>query len=105
MGDDVQVFDAPIFYESDHRPCESYHIINPLRVIDAIDWERSGVHRRTDGTLSLIKPMILKKECLGELHIFRLQGYLSAIIVGPAMVKDLKRKGCRGLAFLKIRTS
>ncbi len=106
MKDDVQIFDAPIYYESDQRRCDGYHIINPLRIVDAIDWDNSIISRyEDDKSVAYFPKMILKKASIGKANIFRLKDYLSPIIISPAMVKDLKKKKCKGLAFLKIQTS
>ncbi len=103
LGDDVQVFDAPIYYESDKRSCEGYHIINPLRVVDAIDWEQSTISRYDDGAVAYFPKMVLKNDYIGKVNIFRLKDYFPPIIVSTAMVKNLKKKKCKGLAFLKIQ--
>ena len=101
---DVQVFDAPIFYESDHRPCEGYHIINPIRVVDCIDWERSKASRYENGHLAYFPKLILSEDRLPDYHIFRLKDYFQPIIASPTLIK-LLTKDIKGTAFLKIQTS
>ena len=104
IEEDVQVFDAPIFYELDHRPCQGYRIINPIRVVDCINWDKTVEKKRPDGTRRAIYNLTLRKDRLGKHHIFRLEDYLTPLIISPKLVKCLT-DDIHGVAFLKIPVS
>ncbi len=104
IKDDVQVFDAPVFLK-DGTKVEGYKLINPICVLDCIDWERTEVSRYDDGSIAYCQKIFIKDHCVGKHHIFRLKGYLYTLIVSDKLAKSLAGKGFKGIAFIKCGVS
>jgi hypothetical protein len=103
MKDDVQVLDAPVYLKSGKK-VKGYKLINPLRVIDCLDIEKSQVSWR-DGTISFVGKTYIKKDKVGDHHIFRLKGYKHPVIVSEKLAKSLKGTNFKGIAFIRCGVS
>jgi hypothetical protein len=101
---DVQVFDAPVYFKNGQK-VEGYKIINPIRVIDCIDWEKSRVGRKEDGTVSCIGKTCIKENRVGDHNIFRLKGWTWSVIVSDRLAKSIAKAGFRGIAFVRCGVS
>lgn len=104
IKDDVQVFDAPVYLKSGQK-VEGYKIINPIRVIDCLDIEKSHVDWNEDGTISFANNIYIKEDKVGNHHIFRLKGYKYCVIVSDKLAKSLKGNNFKGIAFIRLGTS
>jgi hypothetical protein len=101
---DVQIFDAPVYFKSGEKVA-GYKIINPIRVIDCIDWENSRVGRDEDGTVSCMGKICIKESLVGEHHLFRLKGWTYSVIVSDQLAKSIAKKGFKGIAFVRCGVS
>lgn len=101
---DVQIFDAPVYFKNGQK-VEGYKIINPIRVIDCVDWEKSRVGRKEDGTISCMGKIYIKEDQVGEHHLFRLKGWTYSVIVSDQLAKSIAAKGFKGIAFIRCGVS
>lgn len=104
IKNDVQVFDAPVYFRNGVK-FEGYKIINPIRVIDCLDIERSGVEWEEDGSIHWCKKIYIREDKVGEHHIFKLKDYFPPVIVSDQLAKSLKGQGFKGIAFIKCGVS
>jgi len=102
---DVQIFDPPIYKKSDGSKVQGYKLINPIRNIDCLDLEKTKVTRREDGSIKFCSNIFIKEDCVGDHHIFRLKGYFPPIILGDKLAKGIRKKGFKGMAFLRCGVS
>ena len=102
---DVQVFDAPVYRQSDGAKVKGYKLINPIRNIDCLDAERSNVTRHKNGRIKFCARPFIKENCVGNHHIFRLKGYFPPIIVSDEFAKGIRKEGFTGFAFLRCGVS
>ena len=101
---DVQVFDAPVYLKSGEK-VEGYKIINSIHVVDCIDWDKSEVGRRKDGTISCMGKIYIKEDNVGNRHLFRLKGWTYSDIVSDQLAKSIARNGFKGIAFIRCGVS
>jgi hypothetical protein len=102
---DVQVFEAPVFRKSDGSHVSGYKLINPIRLIECLDMEKSTILRRDDGTIaSVIKPCI-KARAVKDHHMFRIKENRNRMIVSDELAKGLAGKDIRGVAFVRCLVS
>lgn len=99
---DVQIFDPPIYRESDDSRVEGYKLINPIHTIDCLDYEKTKITRGEDGTINFCSNIHIKERCVGDHHIFRIKGYFPPIIISEMLAKKICEKYCKGFAFLKL---
>jgi len=104
IKDDVQVFDAPVYYKNGKR-VKGYKIINPVRVIDCIDWDKTKERRREDGTILGIGKIYIIAKKIGEHHIFMPDKCKYTVIVSEKLAKSLAGKNFNGIAFLRCNVS
>ena len=102
---DVQVFDVPIYIKSDGKKVHGYKLINPICVLDGLDWERSEIIRDDDEEIMYINKIYVKKDKVDDHHLFRLNGYLYAVIVSDKLAQSLVGHGFKGIAFIRCGTS
>jgi len=100
IKDDVQVFDAPVYFKNGKK-VGGYKLINPICILDVIDWENSKVLRKEDGSLAYISKIFIKEGLVRNHHIFRLKGYLYTVIISDILAKSLVGKNFKGIAFIR----
>ncbi len=105
IKEDVQIFDPPIYRESDGAKVGGYKLINPIRVIDCLDKEKSNIKKAEDGHIKLCLDMHIKEDCVGNHHIFRVKDYLPSIILSDVFAKGIRKEGFEGFAFLRLGVS
>ena len=104
IKDDIQVFDAPVYTRNGEK-VEGYKIINPIRIIDYLDIEKSQIAWDKDGTISFVGKPYIKEDKAGNHHIFRLKGYLYPVIVSGKLAKSLAGTDFKGIAFIRCGVS
>jgi hypothetical protein len=105
IKDDIQVFDAPVYRISDGSKVDGYKLINPVRILDCIDWERSECSRYDNGDIAYFNKIFIDGKKARGHHLFRLQGYLYTLIVSDTLASMLIGTDFRGIAFIKCGTS
>ncbi len=105
IKDDIQVFDAPVYRKSDGSKVDGYKLINPVRILDCIDWERSECSRYDNGDIAYFNKIFIDGKKARGHHLFRLQGYLYTLIVSDTLASMLIGTDFRGIAFIKCGTS
>lgn len=106
IKDDVQVLEAPVYRRSNGAKISGYKIVNPLRVIDCIDWKKTKVTKSVDGTTEyVLGKKYIKEKAVGKHHIFRMKGCLYTVIVSDVFAKSLIGKGFKGIAFVRCGVS
>ena len=103
IKNDVQIFDVPLYKKSTGAKVSGYKLVNPIRVIDCIDWEHSEFIRDADGSCPLVNKLCIRGDEVGNHHIFRLKDYLYPIIVSDEFARQTFHKGVRGLAFVRCK--
>jgi len=89
---------------------EGYEVLNVVRMVDAVDRERSTYRlwkpedERPDklGGFRGFDHMVLKKDLPSDAHAFRLQGWKVVVIVSPQLKEALEEIGARGATFVPI---
>jgi len=104
IKDDIQVFDAPVYTKSGEK-VEGYKLVNPIRVMECIDWKRTEVSRYENGRIAYCQKIFIKTSCVGEHHIFRLKGYLYTVIVSGNLAESLAGTDFKGIAFIRCGVS
>ncbi len=105
IKNDMQVFDPPIFRESDGAKVNGYKLINPIHSIDCLDLSKSKIMRADDGHIKFCSDMHIKEDCVGDHHIFRIKGYFPPVILSDELAKEIRNKGFTGFAFLRLGIS
>jgi hypothetical protein len=105
IQNDVQLFDAPIYRESDGGLVGGYKLVNPIRIVDCMDFEKSEISWDKDGSISSCWTICIKADKAAGHHMFRLKGYLPTLIVSDELAQRLKGKGFKGMAFWRCKTS
>jgi len=106
IKDDVQVLKAPVYRRSDGSKINGYKIVNPLRVIDCIDWEQTHADRNADGSIKyVLGTKYIREKAVGNHHIFRMKYWLGPVIVSDTFAKSLIGKGFKGIAFIRCGVS
>jgi hypothetical protein len=100
---DVQLFDVPLYRKSTGIRVPGYKLVNPIRVIDCIDWEHSEFARDDEGSILHCDRLCIRDHQVGNHHLFRLAGYLHPVIVSDEFVQRTFNKGVRGLAYIRCR--
>ena len=76
-----------------------YSLLNVINLVDAIDKQESVIVYSSGVTD--IRKMALKDDCLGSVHIARVDIYKPVIIVSTELVSLFKREKVKGIRFLK----
>lgn len=106
IKEDVQVLEAPVYRRSDGDRISGYKIVNPLRVIDCIDWEKTYADRNEDGSIKyVLGKKYIREKAVGDHHIFRMKYWLGPVIVSDTFAKSLIGKGFKGIAFIRCGVS
>lgn len=86
-----------------HRgePCGSqkFWVVNWLRLVDAIDIDRSAVLSRGTSKQQVFTPHIVAERVPADAFAFRLREYQSRTIVRSALKKAFKKAGLTGFIF------
>lgn len=101
IQEDVQIFDPPIFRESDGSRVKGYKLINPIRTIDCLDVKKSKIDRAPDGHIKFCTNIHIRESCVGEHHIFRIKDYFPPILISDKLAKYIRSNGFKGFAFLR----
>ena len=105
IKEDVQIFDPPIFRESDGAKVNGYKLINPIHSVDCLDLDKSKITRADDGHIKFCTNVHIKENCVGDHHIFRIKGYFPPIIISDKLAKSIRKEGFTGFAFLRCGIS
>jgi len=105
IKDDIQIFDPPIFRESDGARVSGYKLINPIRLIDCMDLDKTNITRAKDGHIKFCSNIHIKEDCVGDHHIFRIKGYFPPVLFSDEFAKATSKKGFTGFAFIRCGIS
>jgi hypothetical protein len=105
LKDDVQIFDPPIYRESDGAKVGGYKLINPVHSVDCLDLEKTKVTRAEDGHIKFCSSIHIKEERVGYHHLFRIKDYFPPIMISDKLAKAIRKEGFTGFAFLRCGVS
>ena len=105
IKNDIQIFEPPIYLKNGQK-VKGYKLINPIYRLDCLDWENSkSVEQNVDGTKVCFGQKSVFESCIGNHHIFMIEGCSTAQIVSDTFLQACQHKGLIGLAGLKCKTS
>jgi hypothetical protein len=105
IKEDVQIFDPPIYRESNGAKVSGYKLINPIYSVDCLDLEKTKVTRAEDGHIKFCSNIHIKEDCVGNHHLFRLEDYFPPIIISDKLAKAISKEGFTGFAFMRLGIS
>jgi hypothetical protein len=101
---DFQSFEATIVSEEDNQPAfkvYNYRLINITKLVDAIDINKSECCRFDTGEIYGVEKLVLKENCMGNIHLARDQSLHSHILASDTLRKAFTKAKIRGVKFLR----
>jgi hypothetical protein len=83
-------------------PVEPLFLLNVLRVIDCLDYERAVYHRYSDGTPGAIERYAFKPGSTDGHHIFKIKRYESWTFVSDEFKRRVDDAGLLGFQFFAV---
>lgn len=78
-------------------------VYNPLRIVDALDGERSTVVRFSSGRVMDIRQYVLRSESIRGVHVFKIPEMTRGpLLVSSAVVEAVKNADLRGTEFERV---
>jgi hypothetical protein len=75
-----------------------------LKVIDCLDYMRTQVERRKNGTVKVIGQAVFREGCSGDSPIFKIpEGLLDAIFVSEEFKMLVEQHNLKGLNFYEMK--
>lgn len=103
---DVEYLRVSIFNHKKKLASDEYFIVNPFRVIDCIDKEKSRIRWNSidPEKISACSNLVLRTEMLDDtLLLFRPRHLETYVMVRPDFAQEIKRAGFTGLKFTEIK--
>jgi len=98
LKDQIQIFDVEL--RTKNGVLKNYKLVNILNLVEGIDLEHSICKYLTDEkTILGFKYLVLKGNCLGDLHIARLKETKSLILVSEALKERFEKNKVKGVRF------
>jgi hypothetical protein len=104
---DFQVLSAPVYERRTQQPVSCYRVINIVRLIQCVDLDRSDISYMTiegERILCVNRFVIDSKLVPDTVHVFRPVESESHIVISDEVAQDLRGKGLRGVALIRIRS-
>jgi len=103
---DIQVFAVPLVDNQTREMVTGYHIVNPTRLVECLNVERSIVSRKADGTLAAVYEIAVRESKVpNDANIFRIAEQPNIVLFSDDAVLPLLGKDLLGLAFVQCAST
>lgn len=104
----IQYFPANILHKTSNKEIHSYHIVNVLELISALDLEKSVYDSWDDSrkrVRGLREPVIQNNKIAPEIDIFRLTEYPFWLLISERLKQIFIKERITGVDFWQVKTS
>ncbi len=101
----LQLFDAPIFDYKTKKPISGYKVVNVVRLIPCLDFDKSVISFSDDGKdiISVISPIYLERQIPNDAHIFRVTKDHYSVVISEELAEDFIREKITGVELLECK--
>lgn len=100
IEDDVQLLEAPLYEKSSNKKIDGYKILNPIKLIRALDLEKSKFIGNKEKIKTISKFVLETINIPENVHMFRPKEFPKAIIVSDELAQKILGVGIEGVAFV-----
>ncbi len=99
----LQLFDAPLFDQKTKEAIAGYKVVNIVKLIPCLDFNKSVVSYSEDGSyvISIIDPVYIEDRLPRDAHLFRVVEDKYRIIVSKELADDLVKERVTGIALIE----
>ena len=102
--DDLQIVGVPILQKDSDEPVHGYNVVNLLRVVSAVNMERSVVTRawQPSGPVHVSQFAFDEARVPSDIHIFRPAEALSDVAISGTVANEIR--GLKGVSLIETKT-
>jgi hypothetical protein len=105
---DIELYDAPLVDASTQSAVSGYKILNVVKRVPCLDWNRSIISYSKNGTeqIAAIPRLVVALNLIpSSVQVFRLDEFVPVLLVAESLFRQIYDSGVKGIAFGECEVS